>query len=139
MKKCIGCGEMKALSEYYKMAHMADGHVNRCKECTKEMVRANYRKTIEARTAYERERWQRPERRADAARYQNKRRKKYPEKDRARNLVTKAMKAGSLRRQPCEKCGTKRAQAHHDDYSKPLQVRWLCYKHHLAEHGKEKR
>jgi ribosomal protein S27AE len=33
----------------------------------------------------------------------------------------------------CSKCGAK-AQAHHDDYKKPLDVRWLCPKHHGEHH-----
>jgi hypothetical protein len=37
--------------------------------------------------------------------------------------------------QSCEKCGTEKAQKHHEDYSKPLEVRWLCKACHLLEHG----
>lgn len=40
---------------------------------------------------------------------------------------------GKLIAQPCEGCGAK-AEKHHDDYAKPLQVRWLCRRCHLAEH-----
>lgn len=47
----------------------------------------------------------------------------------ARKKVEKAVKNGSLIRQPCEVCGG-RSQAHHSDYSKPLEAQWLCQKHH---------
>jgi hypothetical protein len=40
-----------------------------------------------------------------------------------------AVKRGEIKYQPCEVCGEK-AQAHHDDYSKPLEVRFLCRTHH---------
>lgn len=39
--------------------------------------------------------------------------------------------------QPCEVAGCKQlGQRHHDDYSKPLDIRWLCLEHHTAEHSK---
>jgi hypothetical protein len=40
-------------------------------------------------------------------------------------------------RQPCEKCGYHKSQAHHHDYSKPLDVNWLCFACHRKEHGCE--
>lgn len=41
---------------------------------------------------------------------------------------------GKLAKMPCEKCGTPDSEKHHDDYEKPLDVRWLCRACHLAEH-----
>jgi hypothetical protein len=37
--------------------------------------------------------------------------------------------------EPCERCGAPDAEKHHDDYSRPLAVRWLCRSCHLALHG----
>ena len=48
--------------------------------------------------------------------------------------VSNAIIAGNLVKQPCEICGAEPAQAHHDDYNKPLDVRWLCKKHHTEWH-----
>lgn len=48
----------------------------------------------------------------------------------ARNAVSR----GTLIKAPCEVCGTDRVHAHHDDYSKPLEVRWLCPLHHRHIH-----
>ena len=45
------------------------------------------------------------------------------------------IKAGKLKKQPCEVCGNVNAQAHHDDYSKPLEIRWLCQIHHSQLHS----
>jgi hypothetical protein len=47
--------------------------------------------------------------------------------------VSNAIRTGRLARQGCEVCGD-RAHAHHDDYSKPLDVRWLCSQHHTDHH-----
>lgn len=58
-----------------------------------------------------------------------------PEKRKAHHAVAAAIRDGRLERQPCETCGTtENVHAHHDDYSKPLDVRWLCASDHAAEH-----
>ena len=49
------------------------------------------------------------------------------------------IRRGHLVRQPCEVCGTLPVQPHHEDYTQPRQVRWLCRTHHLAEHGQTDR
>lgn len=58
-------------------------------------------------------------------------RQSFPEKIKARSAVAVALRKGVIQRQPCEfhPC-SRTAQAHHDDYSKPLAVRWLCADHH---------
>lgn len=74
--------------------------------------------------------------------------------DRAHNIVEAAIARGVLVPRPCEICGAngtfadgrREVQAHHDDYSAPLEVRWLCQKCHHKLHkesflskGKEER
>ena len=54
----------------------------------------------------------------------------------ARLEVGRAIKKGILLRNPCEICGVVKVEAHHDDYAKPLEVTWLCRKHHVAHHRK---
>ena len=48
----------------------------------------------------------------------------------ARLKVRNALRNGSLIKKPCEICGELKVEAHHDDYSKPLEVIWLCKRHH---------
>jgi hypothetical protein len=64
-------------------------------------------------------------------------RKLDPTRYRAREAVNRAVKADKLIKQPCELCGNEPTQAHHDDYAKPLDVRWLCVPHHQAIHNRE--
>lgn len=61
---------------------------------------------------------------------------KNPEKYQAHLAVQRAIRSGALVPQPCEMCGAIKASAHHDDYSKQLDVRWLCHKCHMAWHSK---
>ena len=48
--------------------------------------------------------------------------------------VIKAVKEGTLIRLPCQACGVKKVMGHHPDYTKPLEVIWLCREHHVEEH-----
>jgi len=59
-------------------------------------------------------------------------------KHEARWQATHAKQSGALKQKPCEVCGDKHTQMHHDNYYKPLEVRWLCRKHHIEHHAKAK-
>jgi hypothetical protein len=62
-----------------------------------------------------------------------------PLKVRAHAAVAKAFRDGTLKRGKCEECGSLRVEAHHDDYDKPLDVRWLCRRHHVQLHARLRR
>ena len=55
---------------------------------------------------------------------------------RVQSLVHHAKKLGTLLAKPCQVCGKPNAFAHHDDYNKPLEVKWLCNYHHSEYHRK---
>jgi hypothetical protein len=139
VKTCFKCGVEKPITGFYAHPYMKDGRLNKCKECTKRDVRKNYRDNIEHFREYERQRFKDPERKKFIRRYALKRKEKYPEKHHARNAVNNAVRGGRLERpDTCENCGnTGRIEAHHTDYSKPLDVKWLCVICHRAEHGQE--
>ncbi len=52
-------------------------------------------------------------------------------KFRARQTLKHAVRTGRVAREPCQVCGAANSEGHHDDYSKPLEVKWLCRKHHV--------
>lgn len=92
------------------------------------------RKNREHMLAVSRKFYSDPENRARA----KVRRKAYIKRNRlkinARVRVMTAVKSGRLTRGPCAVCGTPEASAHHEDYSKPLEVIWLCSPCHFARH-----
>jgi hypothetical protein len=82
---------------------------------------------------YEKQRAKDPNRSKKRTEYQRKFRDQNPAY-RARQMTGNAIRDGRLVRGPCEICGDNDSQAHHDDYSKPLDVRWLCESHHREWH-----
>lgn len=59
------------------------------------------------------------------------------DKVKARKALNHAIESGKVVAKPCEKCGAEKAQAHHHDYSKPLDVEWLCPKCHSQHHNQK--
>lgn len=128
---------------------MADGRLNKCINCAKSDVNRHRKENLAEVQAYDRERGKLPHRlkanrdrqRAHPAAHKRalaRYNKKYPERKAATVAVNNALRDGKLKKQLCEVCGDTQAEAHHDDYHKPLEVRWLCNPHHkLAD--KERR
>ena len=135
MKHCFKCGQEKQLSEFYRHPMMADGRLGKCKDCTRRDVQQNYASRRAQYHEYERARWRTKERQAQAKESLRRHRLRYPEKAMARAAVSNAVRDGRLTRKPCEVCGESKSQAHHHDYSKPLNVQWLCFRHHRECHG----
>lgn len=63
----------------------------------------------------------------------------HPERVHARKSVQQALRSGQLHKQPCEVCGCVRVHAHHEDYTRRLDVRWLCPQHHTDCHVEKNR
>ena len=147
-KKCFKCGKVKLLDEFYRHPQMKDGYLGKCKECAKKDAYEDRISNPEKLKARDRKRNGLP--------YRVKARKKYAQSTKGKKICNKvkrkwieknplkkaayrifksAIKAGRLKRQPCERCGsTVRVHGHHDDYYKPLEVRWLCPQCHTNLH-----
>lgn len=149
-KKCSVCHEPKPLSSFYAEKRSRDGRAGRCKAChikNTNAWQASHREQLNlaarARNARNAERnleLKRPSQRRHPQtklNYQRARRQAFPEKLKAYNAVQRAVRAGEIiRPTACENCHEeKRLQAHHHDYSRPLDVFWLCQQcHKLAHH-----
>lgn len=57
-----------------------------------------------------------------------------PLKTWAHVATASGIRRGLIKPQACEVCGAEKAEAHHDDYHRPLVVTWLCREHHRQVH-----
>ena len=146
-KKCKRCLVVKPLADFYRHKKMADGRLGFCKECVKNRVAKNRRVNIERYRKYDRQRGNR-QTTEYAREYYKKNRGIIMEKQRearagvkrleflARTAVKNAIRGGKLVRpekcEACDKLGT--PHGHHENYSEPLEVVWLCPKCHGAIH-----
>lgn len=136
MKKCFKCGSEKPLEDFYAHPKMGDGHLNKCKECTKLDVSMARKENADYYRAYDSARAKLPHRALFNQAATKRKRQTLPGYQTAHNAVARALKNGSLQRKPCEMCGRERdVIAHHDDYTMPLAVMWLCPVHHASRHS----
>lgn len=152
MKTCTKCEEIKPKSEFYADKRHGDGLCSWCKACHRadglERKRLNREEDIRCRRAYNAA--HRKERRESSKKYRTENKEKIAEWQRdyrekmslatkAYREVQKALKSGELTQGACEGCDSKAGtDAHHDDYSKPLKVRWLCRPCHQRLHSKQR-
>jgi hypothetical protein len=146
-KQCFKCGEIKPLDEFYRHPQMADGHLGKCKTCARADAVENRTKNLNYYAAYEhslgrilrrRKRVQGYTRAASKDGSATRWRQQNPRKAAAHNAINHAIGRGAIERQPCEVCGNPKTHAHHPDYSKPLDVMWLCARHHADRHIHER-
>lgn len=153
MKSCKVCYEQKPLTEFYKNSGMTDGRINVCKIChnkrcvewtkqNRDRVNANNRKRAklpEKKLARKNECKSEKAiiaRREAVQRY----RLKKPYVQSAHRFVRLAIEKGLwTRAEHCSQCNLSGAiEAHHDDYTRPDVVRWLCKACHEEWHRTNK-
>lgn len=145
MKKCVRCEALQPADSFYP-------NDATCKDCRKALVRANRKVKAEYYRAYDRARADDPDRVAlrkavaearkkdkEILAADRKRAKAWQERNRIKRqahiAVGNAIRDGRLIPAPCERCGFAFGiEAHHEDYSKPLDVNWLCQKCHGQRH-----
>jgi len=122
VKLCSSCYEKKFAKDFYRSAINRDGLSGHCRACHVKKVntgRKNKKLLSYKQVAPHKKFWLQT----------NKLKRK------AHQDVSYAIQKGKLIRQPCERCGvTEHVVAHHEDYNKPLDVVWLCKRHHKERH-----
>lgn len=132
MKKCSKCGQEKDLKDFVKDKRAKTGYTSRCKECQNKAA-SRYRKDNPEKVKESKDKYKEHNRKAindSLVKYA----KHNKEKKRAHGLVQKALEKGTLIKAACESCGKLEAEAHHEDYTKPLEVIWLCRYCHKQRH-----
>jgi hypothetical protein len=145
-RQCSRCSQILPVSEFYRKSGRKDAWEGRCKACFNALLSIQ-RSSDEVRDSRaERRRKNRlttnlPVRdRRHVAAY----RIRYPQKEASKRALNRAIESGDVvRPETCERCGTKPSprsdgaasiHGHHDDYSKPLDVKWLCGRCHTDTH-----
>jgi hypothetical protein len=137
MKVCTVCGETKALDDFPPFIHGKDGKRAQCRECHR-AAKKQWRLTSPQAQAFDREYVKRPEVRVKVAERVKRWYAENPEKQKAQGQLRHAVNTGRLTRGACAICGDQKTHGHHEDYSKPLDVIWLCALHHRRLHGEER-
>ena len=118
-RTCSRCGHAKPLSEFYLQKGKPRPH---CKSCHKQYSN----RWAEENRDKQRESWRKSQRRQYA---------EHGTLYRLRSRFLQAMRVGKIVPQPCVVCGqAENVEAHHDDYTKPFDVQWLCVFHHNQLH-----
>lgn len=152
-KVCFKCNILKPLSDFYKHKRMGDGHLNKCKDCTKKDSTKHREDNLENIREYDRNRPNHEERlqrnkeyaKSESGRktsaimrinYRAKQKLRY----KAHNMINYALSSGKISRpDTCSCCNIECVpHGHHNDYTKPLEVVWLCVGCHTAFHKEVK-
>ena len=148
MRLCPACGLERRIEDFYARG-------GACKPCKQAQAKAYREVHWERLRAYDRQRNALPHRREDrlsrasspaGKRSMQQRRERFvenhPLKRQAHMEVAAALRRGELRKETCQfidpktglRCDHKRTEGHHEDYTKPLEVIWLCKPHHDCRH-----
>ena len=130
-KEKIAAHKNEYMKEYYK----------KNKEAIKKYRHEWYLRNADKRRAQEKQRYieNGEEIRAQAKEYRDSHKEEIKKRNRLRtgnanHILGIAIARGKIKKQPCEVCGLELTEAHHDDYNKPMEVRWLCNRHHHEWH-----
>lgn len=130
MKLCFKCHRRLPVTEFYRHAQMADGHLGKCKACTKKDVTEYRAGHLEEVRAYDRGRANQPQRIELRKRVSKAWRKADRRRDRSHNA---ARRTYTQLPPICQLCGTtaKRLERHHPSYDLPKLIAWLCKPCHV--------
>lgn len=134
-QKCRECSEIKeTITNFYKHETNSTGYSTRCKQCDNRIhsqkIKSKYHKDTTRLSLLANK-----DLGIDIVNARNKRAKQ-GNKIKVREMLRAKVYSGHIKKLPCKLCGDTNSNAHHEDYSKPFDVIWLCRKHHMLVHKK---
>lgn len=125
MPVCAACWETLPIEDFNPSTQRRSGRQSYCKGCSR----------TRTREAHQRLRQDPEYRRSEVARQKERywSEPEYRQRKVARTRASHALLRGDIQRAPCP-CGNPDAEMHHEDYSRPLEVKWLCRPCHVVEH-----
>ena len=134
LKKCSKCKTVKPIDNFWKDKNTKDGLMCWCTKCSKE-VNAKWSKSPAGKAFRKKLYRSAPHKKSNLTNF----------KHYAKMLVFYGVRLGYIEKNfVCSICNIdtikekKIIHGHHDDYLKPLEVRWICQLCHLRLHKKEK-
>lgn len=137
-KRCSRCKSIKLLTEYQTDRRELAGVRPECRACSKSSKRDKWDALSISEKEKSRSRWRVRHRQADYRQRERALRVSDPHewaRHQLRYAVTRGKIAKPSHCQDCQMLKEKRdLHGHHDDYSRPLEVRWVCYQCHGKTH-----
>jgi hypothetical protein len=144
-KQCTICKSFRTRDSFCSYYKSKDGLNDRCRDCIKERDKIRWDK-LRSDEEWHKEYLKKLLVRGEEDRLQGKKTKYNPEwsskyvkdpiKSKARQIMSNAITSGRLVPEPCVVCGEEKTEGHHEDYSRPLDIIWLCRTHHKEIHRK---
>ena len=135
MKTCNTCQQEKPLEDFPPSKQNKDGRITKCRVCTRKSANERRKKNLLKRRIQNLNWSKKPSSKLTLKKSKTRWRINNKHKIEAHRIVWKMLQSGRLFRLPCCMCGEeKNTVAHHDDYEKPLEVKWLCHLCHIKIH-----
>jgi len=138
-KICLNCGKrFAAKQKRRKYCSLNCSAESNCKKIAKKGAKAMHDKYPQkGKNNFNFKNW----RSKDYSYYQRRDKLKYPEKHKAREILRDAVRKGEIiKPNYCTQCFIVKSlpeiHGHHEDYSKPLKIEWLCRDCHTTKHKK---
>ena len=134
-KTCSCCLTERPISDFQKRTASKDGLTASCKSCLKKRDAEKHVRFREKRLMTMREYAKTPKAKESHAMSVKKWARSNREKRYAHSVVSHAVAAGKIKKEPCKVCGNEKVEAHHHDYSLPMHIIWLCSSCHKKAHS----